>query len=311
MFDQVNESNLQTLTPERTAELWETHRKRILNNGKFIDTAFITREIPTDQLQSAAVAGGLPVYMVGKVGKDAFGDDAIDSLHRAGVSCEFVQRSSEHSTGLASILLDPEARNSITVAPGANAHITPKDIEDVSELITSASLIMLQLEIPPQSCRRAAEIAKEAGVPVMLDPAPAPLGQLDFLHLVDYLTPNELEAEALTGIPLLDDAAAEKNAQALLELGPANVAITLGSRGSYMANAQGHFKLAARTVKAVDTTGAGDTFCGFLATALVKGFSFKEAAEVAAAAASLSVSKAGARENKLGWGAVMEFMQSA
>ncbi len=258
----------------------------------------------------AAVAGGLPVYMVGKVGKDAFGDDAIASLQKAGVSCEFVQRSADHSTGLASILLDPEARNSISVAPGANAHITPGNIDDVAGLIRDASIIMLQLEIPPESCRRAAEIARQAGVSVMLDPAPAPLQPLDFLHLVDYLTPNELEAEAFTGIPLHDDDAAQQNAQALLELGPGNVAITLGSRGSYMANAAGQFKLAARAVKAIDTTGAGDTFCGFLAAALVKGFSFKQAAEIAAAAASLSVSQSGARGNSLGWDAVLDFMQT-
>ena len=259
----------------------------------------------------AASAGGLPVHMVGKVGDDAFGEDALESLRTAGVLCEHVQRNKTHSTGLATIFLDPEARNSITVAPGANAQITHRDIEDAGALISDADVVMMQLEIPMDACRRAAEIAKKGGALVMLDPAPAPLKPLDFLHLVDYLTPNELEAEALTGIALIDEQSAWKNAQALLKMGLGNVAITLGSRGSYMANANEHFKIEARSVKAVDTTGAGDAFCGFLATALAKGLNFKQAAEIASAAASMSVTQAGARANQSDWDAVLAFMKSA
>ena len=258
----------------------------------------------------AAIAGGLPVHMVGKVGNDAFGDDALAGLRAAGVLCDYVQRSDTHSTGLATIFLDPEARNSITVAPGANAQITLKDIEDAGELISSADVVMMQLEIPVDACRRAAELARAGGALVMLDPAPAPLQTLDFLHLVDYLTPNELEAEALTGIALIDEQYARQNAQALLEMGPGNIAITLGSRGSYMANSSGHFKIEARPVDAVDTTGAGDAFCGFLATALAKGLGFRQAAEIASAAASLSVTRAGARTNHIDWEKVLGFMQA-
>jgi len=258
----------------------------------------------------AAIAGGLPVHMVGKTGNDAFGDDAINSLQDAGVLCEHVKRSDAHSTGLATIFLDPEARNSITVAPGANAQITPEDIEDAGALIKQADVVMMQLEIPADACRRAAEIASEGSALVMLDPAPAPSRPLDFLHLVDYLTPNEPEAEAITGIALRDEHSAQQNALALLKLGPANIAITLGSRGSYMANSNGQFEIKARAVKAVDSTGAGDTFCGFLATALAKGLGFKQAAEIACAAASLSVTRAGARANQFSWDAVLAFMKS-
>lgn len=258
----------------------------------------------------AAAAGGLPVHMLGKVGNDAFGKAALKSLGKAGVQCDYVKRSKKHATGLATIFLDPKARNCITVAPGANARVTPANILAASELIAAADIIMLQLEIPMDACRAAAEIARENNTLVLLDPAPAPLSSqsdaLDFLYLVDYLTPNALEAEALTGISADFP---EQIAEALLDLGVGNVAITLGSKGSYMANEDTDFYIAARKVEAIDTTGAGDAFSGFLATALARGMQFEQAAEIASAAASLSVTSSGARSDKLSWQRVQKFMQ--
>lgn len=257
----------------------------------------------------AAASAGLPVYMVGKVGNDAFGDDAVQSLQNAGVHCEHISQTQAHATGLATIFLDPEARNSITVAPGANAQITTADIEAVADLIQSADMLMIQLEIPLDACRAAVHIAHSSSVPVLLDPAPAPnldeLKSLDFLHMVDYLTPNEIEAEMLTG--MTTDSPAE-TAAAFLEMGVGNVLMTLGSEGSYIANQHQNFKIETYEVSAVDTTGAGDAYNGFLATALVKGFTLKQAAKIASAAAALSVTQTGARANKLSWDRVLAFM---
>ena len=255
----------------------------------------------------AAVAAGLPVSMIGKVGPDAFGDDAIESLKLAGVNCDSVMRTPDHSTGLATIFLDPEGNNSITVAPGANAQITTADIQASRDIISSAKIVMLQLEIPLATVREAAKLASESGALVILDPAPAPDTKLDFLNFVDYLTPNEIEAESMTGISTDSPTGPERIATVLLEMGARNVALTLGDRGSYIANKESGVQLSARKVSAVDTTGAGDTFNGYLATALAKGFDFVEAAKFASAAASLSVTRAGARANQPSWDDVKEF----
>jgi len=255
----------------------------------------------------AAVAAGLPVSMIGKVGADAFGDGAIESLEQAGVNCDSIMRTPDHSTGLATIFLDPEGNNSITVAPGANAQITSADIHASRDIISAAKIVMLQLEIPLATVREAAQLASESGALVILDPAPAPDTELDFLGCIDFLTPNEIEAESMTGISTNSSTGPERVATKLLEMGARNIALTLGDRGSYIANKEMRVPLAARKVSAVDTTGAGDAFNGYLATALAKGFDFVDAAKIASAAASLSVTKHGARANQPNWDDVKEF----
>lgn len=255
----------------------------------------------------AAVAGGLPVRMIGKVGDDAFGDSAIASLSAAGVNCDSVMRTTEHSTGLASIFLDPDGSNSITVAPGANAQITESDIRSASDVIGAAKIVMLQLEIPLRTVRAAAQLASKSGALLILDPAPAPAAALDFLDLIDYLTPNEIEAESMTGISTESENGPERIADELLAMGARNVALTLGARGSYIANREQKMYIKARKVSVVDTTGAGDAFNGYLATALAKGFEFIAAANIASAAAALSVTGHGARANQPNWDAVKEF----
>jgi ribokinase len=255
----------------------------------------------------AAVAAGLPVSMIGKVGADAFGDGAIESLRDAGVNCDSVMRTPDHSTGLATIFLDPDGNNSITVAPGANAQITTADIQASRDIISAAKIVMLQLEIPLATVREAAQLASESGALVILDPAPAPDTTLDFLDFIDYLTPNEVEAESMTGISTNSPTGPERIATELLEMGARNVALTLGDRGSYIANKESGVQLTARKVSAVDTTGAGDAFNGYLATALAKGFDFIEAAKIASAAASLSVTRPGARANQPNWEDVKKF----
>ncbi len=258
----------------------------------------------------AAAAAGLPVSMIGKTGTDAFGDGAIESLVAAGVNCDYVIRAGEHSTGLATIFLDPEGNNSITVAPGANERLTAADIEDAGEVIAAAKIVMLQLEIPLGAVGAAVNLARQNDAIVILDPAPAPDSPMEFLNLVDFLTPNEVEAESLTGISTESENGPQRISKALLDMGVRNVALTMGARGSYIANAEMSLHIEAREVAVVDTTGAGDAFSGYLATALAKGLEFIEAAKIASAAATLSVTRPGARSDQPNWDSVISFMQS-
>jgi len=258
----------------------------------------------------AAAAAGLPVSMVGKTGTDAFGDGAIESLVAAGVNCDCVVRAGEHSTGLATIFLDPDGNNSITVAPGANEHLAAADIGDAGEVIAAAKIVMLQLEIPLGTVGAAIKMARQNDAIVILDPAPAPASSLEFLGLVDFLTPNEVEAESLTGISTESENGPQRIAEILLDMGVSNVALTLGARGSFIANADMSLHIEAREVVVVDTTGAGDAFSGYLATALAKGLAFVEAAKIASAAATLSVTRPGARSDQPNWDSVISFMQS-
>lgn len=255
----------------------------------------------------AAVAGGLAVHMVGKVGADAFGDAAIKDLKAAGVDCEHVSRESDHATGIAAIFVDPDGNNSITVAPGANACVTPSDVQAVGNLIAAASVVMLQLEIPVAAVNEAIRIANQHGTLVMLDPAPA-TAELPELVGVDFLTPNELEAESLTGISPVAENGPQNIVSAFRSRGVRNIALTLGKQGCYVASADGEKQIDAKPVQAVDSTGAGDAFNGFLATALAKGLSLEDAANLAVAAASLSVTRSGARSDLPSWDDAQAFI---
>jgi len=255
----------------------------------------------------AAAAGGLPVCMVGKVGTDAFGDSAIADLQSSGVDCNYVQRVPDHSTGVAAIFIDPVGNNSITVAPGANACVTPADVRAAEDAIADAEIVILQLEIPVAAVSEAISIANRCGTRIMLDPAPATAALPD-LSGIDYLTPNEIEAESLSGLAASVDGGPQKISQFFRNQGVRQVVLTLGKSGCYIASDQEQGHIAAKLVKAVDSTGAGDAFNGFLATALAKGLNFREAAEIACAAASLSVTRSGARSDLPGWEEAKAFL---
>jgi ribokinase len=255
----------------------------------------------------AAAAGGLPVHMIGKVGADAFGDAAIADLVSSGVNCDLVSREPDHSTGIAAIFVDTEGNNSITVAPGANACVSASDVHAAESVIAEADIVMLQLEIPLAAVSEAIELANRYGTKIMLDPAPA-TATLPALNGVDFLTPNEIEAESLTGISPTEDGGPQRIAQEFRNRGVRQVVLTLGKTGCYIAGDNENTHIEARQVVAVDTTGAGDAFNGFLATALAKGLQFREAAEIACAAASLSVTRSGARADLPGWNDAQAFL---
>ncbi|MDA0339401.1 MAG: ribokinase [Proteobacteria bacterium] len=259
---------------------------------------------------AAAAAAGADVVMIGKIGTDPFGKMALESLKRAGVNCDNISQSREHSTGLASILLDGNGDNSITVAPGANGAVTPDDVRKAEAAIAAAGILVVQLEVPNAAVNEAVRLAHQHGTIVILNPAPAHPEGLDCLDMVDYATPNEIEAAALTGVSSELAGGPEKIAELLRGKGVKNVALTLGARGCFIAGPDVHDHIAAHSVETVDTTGAGDVFTGYLAASLARGMGFREATQVAVAAAALSVMRAGARSDLPRWDDVQAFMNA-
>ena len=245
-----------------------------------------------NQAVAARRLGG-DVCFICKVGRDIFGDNAVAGYDREGIDTSHVLRS-DKASGVALILVDKNAENSISVAPGANNDLTPADIDSVADVIRASDYLILQLEIPVESVLRAAKIAHEAGVYVILNPAPACPLPAELFSYLSLITPNAGEVELMTGVTgELDDKVA-----ALRKMGVSDVIITLGSRGSYVAPAGSEAELVpALKVNAVDTTAAGDTFCGALCVALSEGKDLAEAARFATKASSLTVQKMGAQSS--------------
>jgi ribokinase len=232
-----------------------------------------------------------PVDMIGALGTDLFTERLLSGLKAAGVATHAIQTVAGPS-GVALIATADSGENSIIVIPGANALVSPAYLETHAEIIREASMVLVQLETPLETVLRLAEIAFEAKTPLMLDPAPAqPLPEA-LLARTTWLTPNETEAQILLGKNLEPAAAAEK----LLAMGPRNVALKLGSQGVFLAGSDCKPQhIPGFSVKAIDTTAAGDCFNAAFAVALTGGKQPAEAARYAAAAAAISVTRAGAQ----------------
>jgi ribokinase len=247
-----------------------------------------------NQAVAAARAGG-GVRFVARLGRDAFGDQALAGFRREGIDTRCVFRDASAPSGIALIFVGGDGENSIAVASGANARLTPRDVRKAELLICSAAVLVAQLESPLAAVQAAAEIAASAVVPFILNPAPArPLPDA-LLRLVSVLTPNETEAEALTGIKVSDSAGAARACERLRARGVGTVILTLGRRGAFLADAQGQRLIPGFRVKAVDTTAAGDVFNGALAVALAEGKTAADGVRFAHAAAALSVTRLGAQ----------------
>ena len=242
----------------------------------------------------AAARLGADVTMIGRLGTDLFGDTLMTAHAEEGICTDYVIRDTETGTGVASILIDTDGDNSIVLVPQANMRLSVEDIERASESIAAADVLLLQLEVPVGASQRAAEIAKSNGATVVLNPAPAQELPDDFLAQVDILTPNEVETESLSGLRASTATDAERAAKVLLDKGLSAVILTLGERGALLLTSDLTQQIPAYTVDVVDTTAAGDAFCGALATAVAQGENLVDAVAFANAAGALAVTVLGA-----------------
>ncbi len=242
----------------------------------------------------AAHRAGANVLLVTKIGRDIFGDIALNFYQQEGMRTEFVLQDACKETGVALIMVDEiTAQNKIVVVPGACANITPQEVESCRLLIESASLLLVQLEINFDALFKAVDIAYKSGVKIVLNPAPAYDLPAEIFRKVDTITPNETEAQHLTGVTVTDRFSAEKAAGIFLEMGIKNVVITMGAQGAFATDGQNSEFLPCLRVDAVDSTGAGDAFNGGFITALSEGRTLFEALRYGNATAALSVTRLG------------------
>lgn len=238
---------------------------------------------------------GYPVRMIGRLGNDAYGEQLRASLEAAGVDTSSVAIS-EGSSGVAIILVSSAGENCIVVVPGANALVTPQDIDQHLAVIREAGMVLTQLEIPIETVAYLAEVCSREGIPLMLDPAPAVPLPRSLLRNVNWFTPNETEcAFFLRELASSEHGDQKQSAEALRNAGIEGVMLKLGSRGAYLSAGGVEELVPPIPVEAVDTTAAGDAFNGAFATALMMGKSSVESARFAAAAAAISVTRAGAQ----------------
>ena len=248
-----------------------------------------------NQAVAAQRLGG-KVKFICKVGKDMFGDNSIAQYEKEGLDTSGILRSNLPS-GVALIYVDSHAENCIVVASGANGDLTEDDIEKSRKDLESCDILLLQLESPIPSVLKAAKIAHQAGKTVVLNPAPAcPLPE-ELFRNIDLFIPNETELSTFSGMPVTSQEEAEAAARAMQAKGVGKLIVTMGSKGALICEGGPSVFVPAHKVKAVDTTAAGDTFCGALCVAISEGKSLKEAAQFACAASALTVQKMGAQNS--------------
>jgi ribokinase len=278
------------LSVERRAEPGETVTDAVLathNGGKGANQA------------TAAARLGASVLILGRVGGDEFGGPLVEALADGGVDMSLVRSVEDYHTGSAFITLTPDGENAITVAPGANRALSPRDVDDVGAEIRGSSVLVAQMEVPAECVARAVEIARESGTRAVINLAPPrelPEGTLDGL---DPLVVNEHEAAFLLGGKVTGIEGARDAARRLLELGPVSVVITLGSAGAVVAQGEDADHLPAPETEVVDTTGAGDAFMGALAVKLSRGELLRGAVAYAVRVGSAAVAVAGAQGFKV------------
>lgn len=234
---------------------------------------------------------------VAKVGKDVFGEQAIQNYSKLGINTDYIFRD-DVSSGIALIMVDEHAENCISVASGANGKLSKEDINLVRDVIEKSDILLMQLEIPVEVIEYATDVAYNAGVKVILNPAPAKYINSGTLNKLYLITPNTTEAQILSGIQIINIDSAKKAAEVLADKGVRNVIITLGAEGSLiLTEARKFYFIESRKMDAVDTTAAGDVYNGALCVALSEGKDMVAAAKFATLASSISVTRMGAQSS--------------
>lgn len=248
--------------------------------------------------QAVAIARlGGPVTFICKTGSDIFGHQSQQLFEEEGINTSYIFSDPEHPSGVALITVDEQAENCIVVASGANANLLPSDLEKAEEAIEQADLVLMQLEVPMETVHFVADMAWEKGKKVILNPAPAHPLSAELLRRLYLITPNETEAEMISGVKITDESSAIEAARVLSGMGVQNVIITLGSKGALLYSDGKSEKVPAWKVEAVDTTAAGDVFNGALTVALSEGRDLKEATRFACKASAISVTRVGAQSS--------------
>jgi ribokinase len=247
-----------------------------------------------NQAVSAARAGAA-VTFIARLGNDSLGNNALAAFRKDRIDVKHIIRDDSNPSGVALILVSKTGQNCIAVAGGANNRLSALDIKKAAPAFTATDFIVLQLETPLETVQAAVIMAVQKGIPIILNPAPAQVLPDSILQHISILTPNETEAELLTGIKITDLKSAALAAALLLKRGVQTVIITLGAKGAWVATKENQQHVPGFRIKAVDATAAGDTFTGALAVASAEGKTCLQAVRFGHAAAALSAMKRGAQ----------------
>jgi ribokinase len=243
----------------------------------------------------AAARAGAQVTFVNCVGDDSYGEQVTANLRQAGIDTSYLFTESGAATGTALIMIGGQGENYLGIAPGANYRLSQAHVDQAKDVIATAAMVVVQYEIRPEVLEHTINLANEAGCPVMFNLAPPKPFSTEALSRLEFLVVNETEAAFLCGFSVEDEAQAWQAVEALKAKGPGTVILTLGARGCLYAGEKDGGYIPAFPVEAVDTTGAGDVFCGTLAVALVEELPIREGLRFASAAAAIAVTRMGAQ----------------
>jgi ribokinase len=247
-----------------------------------------------NQAVAASRMGG-NITLISKTGNDVFGKQSVMLYTAENIKTDFIYSDPKHPSGVALITVDSQGENCIVVASGANAYLNPSDIDKASAEIEGSDLVLMQLEIPIETVEYVAEMASKKGIKVILNPAPARALSDNLLKHLYVIIPNKSEAEILSGIKVSDIESAKQAANIISAKGVDIVVITLGSQGALIKQYDEYLFVEAFKVDALDTTAAGDTFCGAFCVGLSEGRSIPDAVKLAARAAAITVTRMGAQ----------------
>lgn len=248
--------------------------------------------------QAVAVARlGGNVTFISKTGNDLFGKQSIEMFDEENINTDYIFSDPHHPSGVALIMVDTTGENCIVVASGANGTLSPHDIDKTKNVIESADILLMQLEIPMETVEYAAKLAHEKGIKVILNPAPAAFLSNELLECLYAIVPNNNEAEMLSGIKVTDWESARQAADIISAKGVDIVVITLGSKGALIKESDGYYEVPVKKINAIDSTAAGDTFCGALCVGISEGLSIEDAVRMANNAAGITVTREGAQSS--------------